>query len=311
MTRKITADDIRKAVNDAYNEYKSLDKGTLDPRLADTADADKLGITVMLVDGTTINKGDTDVKAPLGDIANLVAHTVLLDQNGPRKMLKLAGKVCPAEVRHLDLPMSPHAIRAYSAIEPRDDADGKYNIIMDMLLDMTEGNPDLDDNLYKTLVKETADSDEENKLAKAEYTVYDNISDVMDGYARLEALRVSTEQLATIGATIAADGKNPVTGNSAFDNDISAAVTTFAAYNGRTDKLRRYMMRAGAPSVFSFSGLAIALMPGIGSIAVYGPKVGKHGRSKQGKRIIQYITEAIGYNIFASSPLEVFQPVNV
>ena len=59
MTRKITADDIRKAVNDAYNEYKNLDKGAIDPRLAGTADADRLGITVMLVDGTTINKGDT------------------------------------------------------------------------------------------------------------------------------------------------------------------------------------------------------------------------------------------------------------
>lgn len=303
MIRKISLTDLKKAVDGAYEEYKDIKKGEVDPRITN-ADVKKFGITVMLTDGTTVSRGDTEVKAPLGDIANVAVHAQLLQQYGVKVLIKKAGKTCGHKVRKLELPISAHGIRAVSAVEPQNDADGKYEIISSMLMAMLGSEPVLDDKLYETLAAQVDSEDVVNKLASVDYEVYDDTETSAKMYAKLEALTVDTEQAAAFGATMAADGVNPVTKEPAYDAKYAAALTTIAGINTRPDRLRRWFLKSGVPAVFSFGGMVVAVMPGLGAIAAYAPEVGKHGRSKKGARAVRYITEAIGYNIFGSTYVE-------
>lgn len=305
MTRKISIDDLRKAVDGAYEEYKSIQKGEVDPRLSEcNVDPKAFGVAVMLTDGTVVKKGDTTVKAPLGGIANLAVHTLLLQQLGVKELVKKAGKNCMSAAHALDLPMCAHGLRALSAVEPQNDPDGKFNLIMDNIINIMGSAPDMCDKLYEKLSAEAQNADVENKLAAAEYTLYDDAAPVIDEYIRLEAMRVDAEQLANFGATIAADGVNPVTKQICFDGTLSAPMVTLAAVHGNPDRNRRWLMKAGVPAVFSFGGLVLAIMPGVGAIAAYSPEVGKHGRSKKGARAVRYITEQLGYNVFGSARIE-------
>lgn len=305
MSHKIKLDDLRAAVDSAYEEYKSIDKGAVDARVQGKVSEDTFGITVMLTDGTTINKGDTEAIGALGDIASLAVHSMLLQQLGVKELIKKAGKTSSHTLRKMDLPMSPHGVRAVSALEPNGDSDGKYDLVINNIVDMMGSAPVLDDALYQKLMADVASADEENKLAEAEYTLYDEPQASMGIYARLQALGVNTQQLATFGATIAADGRNPINNAVVYDGTLSAPLVTIAAIHGNPTRNRRWMLKSGVPAVFSFAGLVLAIMPGVGAIAAYAPAVGKHGRTKKGARAVRYITAAMGYNVFGSTPVEV------
>ena len=55
MERKIKLEEIRKAVETAYDEYKRIDKGEVDARL-EGLNADAFGVVFMLNDGTVVKK---------------------------------------------------------------------------------------------------------------------------------------------------------------------------------------------------------------------------------------------------------------
>lgn len=304
MVQKITLDALNKAVNSAYEEYKNLEKGQVDSRL-ENVDPNAFGVTVMLNDGTTINCGDTDTKAPLGAIANLAVHSLLLQQYGVKELIKKAGKTSGHRLRKLGLSVSPHGVRAFSAVTPQNDFDGKYDIIIDNIINMMGSAPVLNDQLYEKMARTIDTENYVDQLASVDYTLYDDAERSAKGYARLEALTASTRQIAAFGATIANDGVNPWNGNVVYDKNLSAALVTMAAVHGNTDRNRRWLLKSGVPAVFSWGGMVLAIMPGIGAIAAYSPMVGKHGRSKKGARAVRYITAALGYNIFGSNTVEV------
>lgn len=305
MERKISYNDLKKAVEGAYEEYKNLEKGAVDKRLAAYSDAKNYGVTIVLTDGRIIEKGDTNVRAALGNIATVPVHAVLLQQNSVKELVKKAGKTENAKINDENVGVCPHTVRAISAVEPQYDADGKYDVIMNMLVSMLGNEPVLNDKLYQANAAANIAANVENKFADANYELYDNTATVLDTYAKLGALTVTTTELATLGATIAADGVNPVTKEIVFDGENSAPLTTIAALHGDADRIRREMLKSGVPEVYSYSGLVLAILPGLGAIAAYAPEVGRHGRSKKGVRAVRYITNAIDYNVFASARVSV------
>ena len=82
MERKLSFDDVKKAVEEAYESVKSVKEGEIDPRNIH-AKAGAFGITVTLADGRTFSKGDADVKSPMGGIAKVPEHLVLFVQDSP------------------------------------------------------------------------------------------------------------------------------------------------------------------------------------------------------------------------------------
>ena len=82
MERKVSIERVGKAVEDAFEMNKSIKEGSVDARLGEVNDK-AFGISVVLTDGTTINKGDTKVLSPLGRIALVPTHVMVLSQNTP------------------------------------------------------------------------------------------------------------------------------------------------------------------------------------------------------------------------------------
>ena len=108
-------------------------------------------------------------------------------------------------------------MRAVSLVEPTGDFDGKMEILSDIMVSLMGSSPVLDDRLYKASMAENAGADKVNAFADAGYELYDAADISIDLYTRLRSMLVTTEQLAQMGATIAADGVNPATKEIAFD----------------------------------------------------------------------------------------------
>lgn len=311
MDRTIKLQDVKNVVAEAYNKFKNEQCGEVDPRVAD-ANPDDFAISVMLTDGTLVEAGDVEKSFAIGNIAKVPVYTTLFSQNESVKnvMDKLTGgcgcnsKGCPATPKPHHLPVNRRGVRAVSAIEPTGDSDGKFDIISSMLVGMAGSSPVLDDNLYKKLTADNLAADVENRLAESEFVLYDNAPIAIDLYTRLSAMRATTRQIAEMGATLAADGRNPENGSEQFDGAISRRVVAAIAAKGMHKMSMQWLVMSGVPAQAGFGGGVLGVVPGVLGIAAYSPKVNGKGVSPKAAHAIAYIANSLGINAFSGDSVK-------
>lgn len=307
MERKIAIADLRKAVDEAYEKYKDCSDGSVDPRTGDANTAD-FGISVVLTDGTVISKGNTDVPSPMGSISKVPVSVLMMTQNTTdeihEKFGKCYGSKCGCNSQKPHIPISAKGVRMVSVIQPTGDSDGKWSLIMSNITSMAGSSPMLDDKLYESLKNACSEANAENVLAQADWYLYDDAQIAIDLYARLTAMRATAEQMATMTATIAADGINPVSKEHVFDGSLSQRVTALMAVKGPHKMARPWLMCTGLPAVSSFGGIIAGVLPGTFGIAAYSPLVGETGVSKRAYKAIAYIMNKLELSAFSSARAE-------
>lgn len=311
MNRKINYADVQKAVDEAYTLFKDNNDGTVDPRVAADAKPGLFGISLVLTDGRFVDKGDADVLFDLGPIVKIPLSAVLLSQNTPEQLMDKAG-VCACcckkkEKGHkdkIDMPFGRHGLKAVSNILPLGDREGKMQVINDMLVAMSGSEPAFCENLYKTL-KDAVAKDDTVALLKASGKDFpEDPALSVDLYTRLLSMKMSARQVSVMGATLAADGRNPYSGEYAFDGKIAQYMTTLMATRGK-HFIKGWLMRTGLPAKKSFSGAITAVLPGFGAITAYAPEVDERGVSIKAAQAIAYIADRLGLNVFASARVQV------
>ncbi len=176
--------------------------------------------------------------------------------------------------------------------------------MVDNIEDLAGCRPILDDKLYEQLKQKAVNANTINKIAAAEYSLYDDADIAVDLYVRLASLTFTATQFATMGATIAADGRNPVTGQEVFDGRIAANVVATMA-RGVHREGRAWMMTVGLPAANSFGGAVLAILPGFGAIAAYSPALDDKGVSLKAGKAIYEIAKKLQLNVFASARVTV------
>lgn len=306
MDRTIALSEIKKVVEEAYENFKSSKEGRVDPML-DGVDDKKFGISVVLTDETVINKGDTDAASPLGSIIKVPLSTILLSQNTPEELVRKSGKcTChckeKSEKAHVH---GAHAIRAISAIEPTGDPDSKWNFIENRMIDLMGSAPQLDVKLYESLKQKAADDNIVNTLAEEGYYLYDDAATSVDISVKARSMTATAEQLATMGATIAADGVNPVTKEIVFDGEIARNVVGMMAAKGPRKMTLPWNMAVGLPAKSSFGGAIVGVYPGVMGIAAYSPLLMDNRVSEKAAKAIKYIMNKLDISVYQSASLKV------
>lgn len=302
MERKISIADLKTAVDEAYEKYKDLSEGTVDPRSGE-ADVADFGISVVLTDGTVISRGTVDTPSPLGSISKVPTAVLLMTQTTPEAMMERMGgccckKSCGSKPK---LPVSAKGVRMVSAIQPQGDPDGKWDLISNNMIQMAGSSPVLDDKLYKSIIDACKQADAENVMAQDGWFLFDDAPIAIDQYAKLMSMCATATQLATMTATIAADGINPVTKESAFDGSISQKVTGMMAAKGPHKMAKLWLVMTGLPAVSSFGGAIAGVMPGAFGIAAYSPLVNEKGVSIRAAKALAYIMNKLQISALASA----------
>lgn len=306
MERKISLNDVRKAVVEVYESLKSVKEGEIDPRNC-CADEKSFGISVALPDGTLVSKGDTQVKAPMGSIAKIPLSSVLFTQNTPMELIKKSGQ-CPChkvEKRPEGLAFSAHGIRAFSALEPTGDPESKWNLFEGRVIDLMGSPTELCDKGYEILRKEAVENDVAGRLAQSGYYLYDDAPLALDLYLKAMAMTASTDQLAMMGATIAADGVNPLTGKIVYDGAITQNIVGLMAAKGPHKMNAPWLVAAGIPAKTSYSGSILGIYPGVMAIAAYAPGLNAGGVSVKASRAIIEVMRRLDISIFASARVRI------
>jgi glutaminase len=112
-------------------------------------------------------------------------------------------------------------------------------------------------------------------------------------------VNVNAKDLATMAATLANGGQNPITGKQLLKAEYVPGVLAIMATAGLYDDSGKWLYRTGLPGKSGVGGGIIAVSPGKFGIAVISPPLDEAGNSVKAQKAIADISNALGGNPYA------------
>ena len=105
-----------------------------------------------------------------------------------------------------------------------------------------------------------------------------------------------------MAATLANDGKNPITGKQVIKPENVSHILATMMSAGLYDGSGGWAWTVGVPAKSGVGGGIIAVIPGEGAIAVFSPRLDDAGNSVKAQEVIQYVSAKLHLNLFDESP---------
>ncbi len=312
MNKTISISQIEQAAREAHELYsKNLNGKNADyiPYLAHI-DSNLFGISVCLLDGRTIEVGDTRYPFGIESVSKVYTAILVLRQYGADKLLSMIGADATglpfnsifAILLENDHPSTPlvnaGAIAACSMVQPTGHSGKKWEAIVNNITQLSGSAPKLIDELYRS----ESDTNFNNRsiawLLKNYNRIYDDPDLSLDLYTRQCSLGITAEQLSVCGATIANKGLNPKTGLQVFDPAFAPQVTSLIATVGFYEHTGDWLYTSGIPAKSGVGGGIMGVLPGVMGIAAFAPPIDNAGNSVKAQLAIKYIMNKLGLSVF-------------
>jgi glutaminase len=159
-------------------------------------------------------------------------------------------------------------------------------------------------SVLQDVYKSESDTNQRNQAIGALMLAYgyikDNWQQAVDLYTRQCSIGANAKDLGTMAATLAAGGKNPVTGKQVMDAEKVPGVLAVMATAGLYDDSGKWLYHTGLPAKSGVGGGIIAVSPGKFGIAVISPPLEDARNSVRAQRAITEISNALGGNPYAA-----------
>lgn len=281
------------------------------PELA-KADPGLCAIAIATVDGATHLVGDWDHPFTIQSISKAFVYGHALDVHGRERVLRKVGVEPSGDSFNsiaLDMvhrrPFNPMvnsgAIATAELIEGRDPAEREA--VLAALLSRFAGRPlAMDEATYQS---EKATGHRNRAIAWMMLSagmIEREPEEVLDLYFRQCSYNVTARDLAVMGATLANDGINPLTGERALDSEHVADVLTVMLSCGMYNYAGQWAYEVGLPAKSGVSGAILAVVPGQAGIAIFSPAIDANGNSVRALAACRRIAERFGLHQFRTHP---------
>ncbi len=302
---------ISNAVNDAHAKFSTAEGGanaSYIPYLASVPSA-LAGLAVVTVDGGVFKVGDTDYAFALESISKVFSLALALEDVGPDEVHAKIGaeptglpfNSVMALALNSGKPLSPlvnaGAMATVSLIKAAT-AEDRWARILDIQSQLAGRAIKLSDEVNQS---EQTTNFHNRGIAWLLYsagTMYSDPMQACDVYTRQCSTLVSTVDLATMGATLAAGGLNPVSQKRVLTASnvpfILAEMTMEGLYTSSGD----WAYTVGLPGKSGVGGGILAVVPGVMAIAGFSPPLDPAGNSVRGQKMVAAVAKALGYNLY-------------
>jgi glutaminase len=309
-------DQIQTALNSAHTKYKDIKEGAnadYIPALA-KVDPKLFGIALVTTDGKVYTSGDVKSEVSIQSISKVFTMAKVMEDQGADAIYKRIGvdatgmrfnSIVSVELAQKELGgpemnplVNPGAITATSMVQgkTRDDV---WKKILTFHSDFA-GRPL---SVNKEVFDSEAATNQRNQAIGSLMYAYEfiksNPAQAVDVYTEQCAISVNAKDLATMAATLANNGKNPVTGKQVMKSQNVPEVLAVMATAGLYDDSGKWLYRTGLPAKSGVGGGIIAVSPGKFGIAVVSPPLDDAGNSVRAQKAITDISNALGGNPYA------------
>ena len=311
--------DMQAVVSAAFSKYKDLKEGKnadYIPALAHV-DPNMFGVAVVGRDGKAYVAGDANAEVSIQSISKVFTMARVIQDQGPDAIEKTIGvdatgmkfnSIVAIELSYklaggpeMNPLVNPGAITATSMVRGAT-SDEVWMKILGTYSDFA-GRPL---SVMQDVYKSESDSNQRNQaigmLMHAYGYIKQNPAQATDLYTRQCSVGVTAKDLATMAATLAFGGRNPVTGKQAIATENVPYVLAVMATAGLYDDSGKWLYHTGLPAKSGVGGGIIAVAPGRFGIAVVSPPLDEAGNSVRAQKAIADIVNALGLNPYASKP---------
>jgi glutaminase len=314
------APNIQQAVDAAYAKFRTLNEGKnadYIPALA-KVDPNLFGIAVVGVDGKVYTAGDVKTEVSIQSISKVFTMAQVIQEQGLEAIEKQIGvdatgarfnsiiaveavrTVVGSGAPEMNPLVNPGAISATSMVKGAS-SDEVWKKIIGFHNDAA-GRPL---TVLQDVYKSESDTNQRNQAIGALMLAYGyiktNWQQAVDLYTRQCSIGVNARDLAMMAATLAAGGKNPVSGKQVLDAAKVPGVLAVMATAGLYDDSGKWLYHTGLPAKSGVGGGIIAVSPGRFGIAVVSPPLDDAGNSVRAQRAIEAISNALGGNPYAAT----------
>src|SRR5215468_9379459 len=300
------------AVDSAFNQFKTLKEGKnadYIPALA-KVDPNLFGIALIGADGKVYTAGDINTQVSIQSISKVFTMAEVVQEQGPDSIAKRIGvdatgarvnsiiaveavkAVVGTGAPEMNPLVNPGAISATSMVQGTT-ADEVWQRIIDMY-SSAAGRPL---SVLQDVYKSEADTNQRNQAIGALMYAYGYIKNdwqqAVDLYTRQCAIGVNAKDLATMAATLANGGKNPITGKQVISESNIPHILAVMATAGLYDDSGKWLYATGLPAKSGVGGGIIAVSPGRFGIAVVSPPLDDAGNSVRAQKAITDINNTL------------------
>ena len=307
--------DIEAALNAAYDKYKSLQEGAnadYIPALA-KVDSNIFGIALVTTDGKVYTAGDVGSEVSIQSISKVFTMAKVIEEQGPDAIAANMGVDATGQVfnsivaveqyrgSEMNAMVNPGAITATSMVSGAS-REEIWNKILGYYSDFAGRKLAVNREVFES---EAATNQRNQAIGRLMYA-YGHIKSepdrATDIYTEQCSVNVNARDLATMAATLANGGKNPVSGKKVLENKYVPNVLAVMATAGLYDDSGKWLYRTGLPTKSGVGGGILAVSPGRFGIAVISPPLDAAGNSVRAQNAIADISNALGGNPYAVQP---------
>ncbi|HXT14791.1 MAG TPA: glutaminase A [Gemmatimonadaceae bacterium] len=309
-----SAADIQRALNAAYEKYKTLQEGKnadYIPALA-KVDPNLFGIALVTADGQAYTVGDLKTEVSIQSISKVFTLARVLQDSGEAAIVKNIGVDATGQPFNSIVAIeqkkgfeqnpfvNPGAITATSMV-----GGANASEIWSRIADTYNGFAGRNLRVLEDVYQSEAATNQRNRAIGALMLAYGHISanadQATDIYTRQCSVGVNARDLAIMAATIANNGVNPLTKMRVLDTQHIPGLLAVMATAGLYDDSGQWLFKTGLPAKSGVGGGLIAVSPGNWGIAVISPPLDEAGNSVRAQRAIADISAALGGNPYAVS----------
>jgi glutaminase len=307
--------DIQRVVDEAYRQFKDLNEGKnadYIPALAKVP-SDLFGIAVITPDGRVYAAGDTSSLVSIQSISKVFTMARVMEDEGRDTLSASMGVDATGQPfnsivaieqykgHEMNPLVNPGAIATTSKVRGST-ADEVWKNILRTYEDFAGRQLTVLEDIYRS----EAATNQRNQAIGAlmfAYGIIDGSHELAtDIYTRQCSVGVNARDLATMAATLANGGRNPVTGKQVVKAENVPAILSVMATAGLYDDSGKWLYATGLPAKSGVGGGLIAVSPGRFGIAAISPPLDGAGNSVRAQKAIAYISNELGGNPFASRP---------
>lgn len=308
-------DVVVDAMRRALGVVRADDRGEVSqvyPSLA-TVEPDRVALGIVSTSGRVETVGDIAVEFTLMSVAKPFVLGLVGDAVGPELTRRAVGVNATGlafdsaeAVERMPggrtNPMVNAGAIATTALTPGGSVDERWAFLLDGLSRLAGRDLELDGEMLASARSTNHRNRALANLLFSRGAIEGDPLEATELYTRQSCVTVDVRDMATMGATVANGGRNPVSGeqviSTAMCHDVMALMATAGLYATSGD----WLWDVGLPGKSGISGAVVALAPGKGAFAAYSPRLDSTGNSVRGQVAARLLSEELGLDVFATRP---------
>jgi glutaminase len=302
---------LQELITELHAKHQPLATGhvaTYIPELGNAA-PEHFGICVVTADGDVLAAGDCDVPFTIQSISKPFTFGMALEELGDQTVSRYVG-VEPSGDAFNSIwlhggtnrpynPMVNTGAIAVTALLHRQYGECTFERILERFSAMAGRRLSMDEGVYESERRTGHRNRAIAHLLLNFDLVHDQAEAALDVYFKQCSILVTTRDLATMAATLANMGRNPITGQHALIDmtsikDVLSVMFTCGMY----DYSGQWAYRVGVPAKSGVSGGVMAVVNRQLGIASYSPRLDLQGNSVRGIEVCVDLAKRLGLHVF-------------